>query len=499
MSNTRFTKLQTLDPIYWSGLTKQEHMAYAYGQEPQYIDNRLDKIYEINYGDDNIVSFINKFPAMTIQADEPYKWRLMGAEERNIPLSKASLTKTGNHVSAIDKPGQYNGFFFMWFPERYFEVTTHIAGANPEGVQLRVVEDPVQDGTSWRYKLQNFGSDPDAFVPYDDLVVGSRWKELFGQTEQDRSIRGNGLHFATHFELENTLSMLRKNYDVPGNMIGQKNPPMAMQFMGEDGKVHNSWINKLDWEFYKQFRRDKARLLMYGKSNQLDDGTFNTKGESGNTLRSGFGLYEQMEAGNLMFFNTFSLDMLSSFAMQLSVGKLAEDSRDFVLSTGEWGAMEFHRAATEKAGTIQWLRSDHNFQDGGSTLSEAQIRSYVYVNGIKFTVIVDPMKDNTVMNTIKYKEGLASSYSYDIWDFGTTNGESNIQRVTLADHDEVHRYIPGLRDPYSPGGKGYSGDKGSATMTASSMDGYSVYKAAWLGIMIRNVKRTGRLIPSVLQ
>jgi len=499
MSNNQITPLQIIDPKYWSGLTRDQHLAWAYGKSPQYIDKTLETVYEVNYGDDNLVSFVNKFPVMEIETDDPYRWRLMGAEERNIPLVKASLTSSGSQVASTDQAGIARGFFYMWFPERYFEVTTHIVGENPETYQVRIVEDPVQDGAYWRYKVQNFTSDDSAFLPYDELAVDTRWKELYGQTEQELSERGNGVHHASHFEMENTLSMIRKNYDVPGNMIGAKNPAMGMQFVGADGKVHTKWIDKLGWDFYKQFRRDKARLLMYGKSNKMADGSFGHKGESGNTIRSGFGLYEQMESGNLMYFNTFSLDMLSSFAMQLSVGKIKEDKREFVLSTGEWGALEFHKAAKGTASNISWLRSDHNFKQGGKELDETQIGTYTFVNGIKFHVIIDPMKDNPVLHTKRFKEGLAESYTYDIWDFGTTNGNSNIQRVSLKGNHEVHRYIPGLRDPFTPGGEGYTGDNGAAIMTASSKDGYSVYKAAWLGILIRNVKRTGRLRPNVLR
>ena len=87
MSNNRITPLQILDPKYWSGLTREQHLAWAYGKSPIYIDKTLEKIYEVNYGDDNLVSFVNKFPVKELGADEPYRWRLMGAEERNIPPS----------------------------------------------------------------------------------------------------------------------------------------------------------------------------------------------------------------------------------------------------------------------------------------------------------------------------------------------------------------------------------------------------------------------------
>ena len=112
--------------------------------------------------------------------------------------------------------------------------------------------------------------------------------------------------------------------------------------------------------------------------------------------------------------------------------------------------------------------------------------------------MVDPTKDNPVLHTKKFGKGLAQSFTYDIWDIGTSGGESNIKRVVPKDAQEVFRYIPGLRDPFTPGGTGYNGDSGQAVMTASSTDGYSMYKAAWFGVMIRNIKRTGRLIPNVL-
>jgi len=499
MSNNTISKLQILDPKYWSGLTRQEHLAAIGGKSPQYIDQRMEKIYEINYGSENIVSFMNKFPIQTIDdPEEPYRWRLEGVEERNIPLVKASLSSTGNQVSASDKAGLGLGVFYMWFPERYFDVTTHIVGENPESFQLRIIEEPVADGTLWRYKVQNFTGDNANFVPYEDLVADTRWKELYGMVEGTLSKRGNGVHHSSHFEMENRISMIRKNVEVPGNMIGAKNPVYGMQYM--DGKEKkNAWINKLDWDFFKQFRADKARLLMYGKSNKLSDGTYGHKGESGNTIKAGYGLYEQMASGNVMYYNKFSLKMLTDFALQLCVGKLAEDSRKFLLSTGEYGAAQFHEAAQEKAGSYTgWLRSDHNFKDGGKTLDESQIKKYVFVNGIEFYIMVDPTKDNPVLHTKKFGKGLAQSFTYDIWDIGTSGGESNIKRVVPKDAQEVFRYIPGLRDPFTPGGTGYNGDSGQAVMTASSTDGYSMYKAAWFGVMIRNIKRTGRLIPNVL-
>lgn len=494
----RISKLQIVEPKYWSGLTRENHLGWLGMLEPEFINKVADRIYEVTYGADNIVSFMDQFPVHYLKQDGPYQWHLQGSEERNIPLVNASLVIAGTALTGSDTPGIGRSQFYMWFAERYFEATSVIVGEYPDDYSLRVVEDPVMDGDYYRYTVELVTGNDSLFVPVDDLEEGLRWSEEYGLTEQELSKRGNGVHHMAPFKMENVTSQIRKNYDVPGNMITQgKNKPLAYAFVDQDGKTQTQWIDKLGWDFLVQFRRDKARLLLHGKSNKLADGSYGNKGESGNTIRAGFGLYEQMEGGNILYFNDFDLDMLTTFALDISIGKIPEDKRKFVLSTGERGLHKFHIAASDKASGITWLRSGHNFQNGGATLSEGQMDKFVSVNGIEFNVMLDPMKDDPVRNKIQHPDGgLASSYAYDIWDMGTTNGNPNIMRVAVEDNEEFFRYIPGMRDPYTPGGKGLNSEP---TMTASSVDGYSVYKMFIGGIMLQNPLKTGRLIPNILR
>ena len=493
----KISKLQIVDQKYWGGLTREAHLGWLGMLEPQYVSKVIDRIYEVNYGTDNIVSFMDQFPTHYLDEEGPYRWMLQGSEERNIPLVAATNTNNGA-FGAGDRPGLARSQFFMVFPERYFTATSVIVGEHPDDYSLRVVEDPQEVATGWRYRVELVNGDDNMFVPVDDLAAGTRWSEEYGLVEHELSKRGNEVKHAGPLMMENVTSVIRKNYDVPGNMITKgKNHPLAFAFTDQDGKMQTRWLDKLGWDFMRQFRWDKARLLMHGKSNKLADGQYGNKGESGNTVRSGFGLYEQMDGGNLMYFNKFSLDKLTDFAMDISVAKLKEDSRKFVLSTGEYGAYEFHKAASEKASGFTWLQSGHNFKTAGGkvTLEEGQMLKYVSINGIEFNIIIDPMKDDPVRNKLVHPQGgLASSRTYDIWDFGTTNGKPNIQRVAVKDNEEFFRYIPGMRDPFSPYNK-----PTAPQMAASSVDGYSVYKQYIGGIMLRNPLKTGRIIPSVLR
>lgn len=494
----KISALQIVDQKYWGGLTRESHLGWLGMQEPETISPVMNRLYELNVGSDNIVAFMNNLPVEWINDDVAYRWHLQGSDERSIPLVKATYDEAGSTaITDAHQAGLARGTFYMWFTERYFEATSHIVGNKPELYQLRVLKDPVKVGNYWKYQVQLFTGDDNLWIPASELAANSLWSELFGLVEQELSKRGTGVHHTAPYQMENVTSMIRKNYEVPGNMISKgKNKPLAYAFIDQNGKTQTRWIDKLGWDFYVQFERDKARLQMYGKSNKLSDGSFGHVGESGNVIRAGFGMYEQMEYGNILTYSTFSLDMLTDFAMDMSYGKIPEDKREFILSTGEYGAYQFHKDAVTKASGFTYLQTDVNIKtmDGRLTLDEGQFLNYVAVNGIKFKLMIDPMKDG-YPNTLPHPDGgLASSYIYDIFDVGTTNGVSNIARVSVKDEEEFFGYIPGLRDPFSPYNK-----RSDPRMMATSVDGYAVFKGFIGGVKITNPKKTARIIPAILR
>jgi len=495
----KISKLQTLDPKYWDGLVKEDHLGAIGAQRPELISKTIEKVYKATYGGDDFVSFINQFPKRYIDDDVPYQWMLQGPDERNFALIKATSDAAGStSVTSTDKFGVGYGRFFMWFAERAFPATSVIVGENPDDFALRVVSDPAEYGDgSWQHEVELVTGDSKLFVPFEDLQATS-WSEEYGLVEQTLSKRGNEVTGSSHFMMENVLSMIRKNYEVPGNMlIKGRNKPMAFAFMDSKGNLHKRWVDMIGWNFMIQFRRDIARLLLYGKSNRKDDGSFTNKGESKNTIRAGFGMYEQLEGANEGYFNTFNIDALTEFALDISVGKVPEDDRTFLLSTGEYGAYEFHKGVETKATSITYVRDTSRIstKDGKLMLNGGQFIEYKTVNGLNFKVMIDPTKDNPVRNKKRDKKGrLLSSLVYDLLDFGTNNGESNIQRVALRGDEEMYGYRPGLRDPFSP----YNNRTPQDRIMASSVDGYEVYGAYIGGMQVNNPLKTFKYAPSEL-
>lgn len=499
----QISKLQTVDAKYWKGLTTDTHLGAMHMLEPHLISDVMEQLYKVETGGDDFISFVNQFPKFKVNDDStPYQWLLIGNDEKNIPLVGASMTYAdalaGTYMATTDtyEPGLALGRFYLTFGEKYFKMTSVLVGEHPNDYSLRVVSKPVMAGNKWIYEVELITGDLELFVPVDDLLAGTRWSEEYGQVTQTLSEEGTEVKHASSMRMENTLSMIRKQYEVPGNMIRKGgNAPLVAKFTG-DGKTFVRWIDKLGWDFWKQFRRDQARLLMYGKSNKLADGSFGNKDSNGYEIRSGFGLYEQVAPSHIFKYNNFSLDYLGEVAMGLTFGKVREDARTLVLSTGERGMYQFHKASEDKASAITYLSDPSRLTKlGDGRLGiQGQFVEYAFVNGIKFKLMVDPMLDDRVRNKLMHPlGGLASSYEYNIWDFGTTNGQNNIQRVYLEGDEEVFRYIPGMRDPFTP----YN-NLTTPAATASSKDGYEVFKMFTGGIMVRNPLRTARLIPSIL-
>ena len=490
---------QITDPKYWGKLTRESHLANL-GYTNIQTSKMIERLMDLDIGANNFVNYVESLPAYELDEEGPYRYAMQGIEERNHGLVKATIDAAGTTlITDAHKAGYKGASFYLFYDDDVFGPTSALTSNHPEQFVLRVMGEGVPVGLQTRYQVQLLATaDSELFVPASEVAAGSRWVDRFGLVEQELSVRGNTVSHASHFMLENSTSTIRKNYEVPGNMITKGvNRPLEWDFVGDDGKRFKAWLPKLDYDFNVQFRRDKANLLLYGKATTLGGVPSLIKGESGNTVKAGLGLYEFMNTGNIKYYNNFSIDNLAKFILDITYNMVGEDKRDIVVSTGEYGAYQFHQALMNKAAGYSWLQSGHNFKTEGNKmiLDEGQMVGYNFVNGITIRLIKDKMKDNTIHNMMMHPSGgPVTSYIYDIYDFGTTDRKPNVQKIKVKDYDELFGYIPGMRDPFQP----YN-NLTSPRMMATSKDGYSVFKQWVGGIHVGNPKKTGRYIPSIYQ
>lgn len=487
----------------WAGLTTENNLGALYAEQPLQVSNIIEQIYKVNLGDD-LITYVNKFPTLEIEDDREFQWDLMGADEKSIQLIDAT-DAAGNQLHTLvgAKAGQNGAKFFMTFPEKYFFATHVIVGEKPDLYALRITRDAEQIGSSFRYEVELVTGDRNLFVPVEEIQPGTKWSIDYSLSPQTLSDKGSDFHFTSPFKMANRMSMIRKEHTVPANMINKGNKPNIFFIPDGKGKAEMTWLNYLDWNMWRQFRREKARLLMFGKSNRREDGTYSIIDANGYEVKAGSGLREQIAPSNRHYFNSFNLKTLVDFIYdQLSLAKLPEDQRKFVIGTGEYGFRMVSEAIEGAVGAaaldfnrISQLSGNTGGLTGGMGYRRPQFTKYYDYNGIQFELMHIPEYDDEVRNKIKHPDGgVAESRRLTIMDFGTSSGEPNIQMVRQKGQDEVFKFIPGLRDPWSPNAKGKN-----PQATSSKTDGYELMLADWCGIKVHNPRRLGEFIPAILR
>ena len=488
----------------WSGLTLKNHIGAIYGNQPQLV-SPLTTVLLQNSGMKNLDTTLSKFPEKTLATSDDFIWKLVGSDERNIPLVEARVA--GTAVQSSDTGvGAARGIIELVFDEKYFSKVHVIAGPHPDLYQFRILADPSEESGSYVYKAEVFGGEETLNgVPGSELVGGNRFSIESAYVEDELSTEGADIQFTSPYIMRNSISTLRMEHKVSGAMIDYKVQPVY--FAGIETRdpntnkthVSTTWMQEVYWQFEKACSRIKAKTLMFGKTNRDSNGRFLNKGKSNIEIKAGSGLREQMEVSNTTPYNAFSISMLEDLLYEMSEGKLDFGERKFMLRTGERGAAQFHRAVTKEASgwtSIGFDNTGTNYiQKTSSPLNPNSYRAgfqfteWIAPNNVHVMLEVDPMYDDKVRNKILHPDGgVAESYRYDILYIGSME-EPNIQKVSVQGHEEIRGYKAGIRDPFTGRRGGVMNHmEDSAIMTAM----------CWSGALVKDPSRTATLKPALL-
>ena len=259
-------------------------------------------------------------------------------------------------------------------------------------------------------------------------------------------------------------------------------------------KVMKTWLGKLDWDFRTQFTRQKSYLAIYGLNNKTSQGTYVNKGESGYEIKMGAGLYQQIAPSNIHYMNSWTLSQLEDILLGLSVGKLPQDQRKFVIATGEYGWKRFHSIVQAAGMPFAAFNAGDRISGTGNDLKfGGQYTKVGLINGIEVTLMKMPFLDDPTFNTTQHPDGgLVSSYEMLIMDIGTSNGKPNIERVTVKGmENDAFAYVNGLRSAFTP-----NGSMSAPTQAANLKDGYQVGGMHIRGIKVNNPTKIARVLPN---
>ncbi len=491
-------KFQMTEAKNWTGLTTNNHLGLMFGEQPQLLTKVMNRILAAS-GVNNLETVLSRYPVKRLEDERDFTWKLIGAEERNIPLLYSYVT-AGTPITGSDTGlGADGGFITLVFEERYFTEVNVIVGEKLELYQLQVISES-RGADGWHAQCVLMGDKTDG-MPGSELVAGKRFSKDFSPVEDTMSVKGGEIHFTSPIDMRNNFTTLRMEHKVPGGKLG-KRVMSNIEGVDADGNVKSfsGWMQYVEWQFERQWSQEKARAFMFSRSNRNADGTYYDLGKSGFYIKQGAGIREQMEVSNTEFYNDFSIELLESLLNDLVEGKTDLNDREFLIRTGTRGASLFHKAVTELGkGWVALRGSDHPslINKTSSDLHQNalsagfQFTEWFAPNGVKVKVEVDAMYDDKVRNKILHpKGGVAESYRFDILYMGQqAAGEANIQRVEHTE-GEFRGYSSGFRNPFT----GERNIKYMGTMEDSAT--YTRY--ASLGASVLDPSKTATLLPTIL-
>lgn len=380
----------------------------------------------------------------------------------------------------------------------------YIVGNLNEIYQFRILGDPRMEGTNAVYKVELAGGNT-LGCPAERLLAGERFSKEAAFVEKELSRKVGDLRFSSPVSMRNEWSTIRKQYKVPGSMLNKKlavGIPLTKETNGRYTKtVATMWMHNVEWQFEQEFSEEKNNALAFGRSNRNSNGEYMNFGKSGNPIKTGAGLFEQMEVGNTMYYNTFSIKLIEDALYELSAAKLDMNDRYFLIKTGERGAIQFHKAILQTvSGWTQFTLNGDQLGIVEKTQSNLhsnalaagfQFVEYKAPNGVRVKIDVDPYYDDPVRNKIQHPNGgPAFSYRYDIMYIGTMD-QPNIFKCKIKGQDEFRGYQWGLRNPYT-------GQMGNPYMSFDE-DSAIYHRMATFGICVLDPTRTMSIIPAILQ
>lgn len=495
-------KFQMTEAQSFAGLVTSNQLGLLFGNKPQVLSNSIHKFLS-GSGINNLATVLENYPMETLEDDEDYTWKLKGNDEKNVPISYAYVGSIQSGASAITasdtEVGKAGADFVVVFQEKNFTDVNVIVGEKNEVYQIAVIGDGQNLEDGWHFPVRLMGLSKNTGIPGEELVNGKRFSKDFSPVEDTMSLKGGGITYNSPIDMRNGFTTLRMEEKIPGNMMNKK---VSGTLVGTDvngeSKEFTVWMLYAEWQFDKQWSREKSRAYMFARSNREDNGEYTDLGKSGFYIKQGAGIREQSEVSNIIFSDNPTIKMLESIANDMVEGREDADTVcSFMVRTGRRGASLLNKNATATASG--WVNlttfNPATYQKTSSSLhSNAMKGGFQFVewllpNNVIFKVEVDSMYDDKVRNKILHPNGgVAESYRMDITYIGNES-TPNIVRLGTKMGD-IRGAQSGFRNPWT-------GERDNMNMGYTE-DSATYTRYTSLGACIIDSSRTATILPTMM-
>lgn len=486
MTNNVLNGLQLYRSKWFSDLVDENMLSNALMTRPHEVTTVLSYIFGTyeNSTLDFLTSGIGR--TMTV-ANRQYEWPVMIMHDKAIEIQYA--TWNGSAIASTDTPGINQTPIKIYVKEKWFGPGAILA-FDDRTFMVRVAGEPYQDGENYVYTVYVADGQAESYI-LPSLLTTGKFVSREGSAYEEYSEEADIVNYNTPFKLRNHLTTMRLSYDITGDayssvmVIAQKDP--------KSGKTSYLWSDYQEWVALRQWYNNIDRFLVYSQYNANANGTTDLRGTNGRPVYIGAGLLQQISNANRQNYTKLTADLLEDYLFNLSYNILAKGERKFVALTGEMGMKEFDRILKEKASAYRLIDTKFVTGAGQELTLGGQFTTYKMLNGIELTLKHMPLYDNIVLNrTLHPVSGKPlESYRMTFLDFGSYDGESNIQKVVRKDREMSMWHTAGSVAP----GAGHA--KSKSVLRSNAKDGYSVHFLTEQGIMVKNPTTSGELIMEV--
>lgn len=484
----------------WKGLTRRNHLGSVCNLSPQGTGIMVELL--AAHRGKNLEQFLRQYPVKTFETGEEYTWDIVGSSRRNITLVEARNELGTTVTASTDNVGVATAPFELVFAEDYFADGEVIFGNLNELYPFRILGDGRMEGTNTVYTVELMGGITTG-CPSERLLMGEKFSVGFAPVEQELSREVGDIRFASSSKMRNEFTTIRLKHKIAGNKYNLK---LKFGIPVKDAKtgkkmIHSMWMHYVDYKFEEQWQDYKIMAMYLGTSNRTSEGKYLNFGKSGDVIRMGMGLREQLSAGNTMYYNdpNVILTQLENAVYEISYSSIPISERRVYVRTGERGLALISKKIKEEASG--WISLSNNnpavIKSVKSELHQnalsvgAQFVEWQAPNGVILTFDLDPMKDDPVLNKVESPwGGLASSYEFDIYDMGAMD-QPNIFLAQIKNQPERRGYQCGFTNAFT-------GQMDNPNMSFDE-DACVVHRIGSFGVCVLDPTRTLSLRPAVLQ
>lgn len=396
-----------------------------------------------------------------------YRWTLYGDDYRYLRV-------ISNLEASNTRPGINGQEFKVGLSEGWHEEPDVLMPENNEYL-LEVVGKPINRGNYWEYTLRLQSSDPNAFLPAEELYEGREWRAVSTSVATEENEIFGTTQFGTQLELQSQIGAYAREFSLTDRMIReqiektktsqqikQANSVMggyAFQlFDSMSGKPidKQGFMTYMEAKLMNELEMDCEVMMYFGKASTRSDAT-------GKYIkRTGPGFRELVKDGHEWIHNgSITLEQLENYFISIFLTRVDEGEREITVSTGTLGHRIFDQLISEEvSGFLTLDRYYVNQMADGSGRNDLeygyQFKRFIAKNGVVVNLQSNPLLDDRYYCPRRYPNNniySVDSARMDIMDFGGNSnsmapGQSNMAMIKEAGVDSYY-VVGGAVDPRS--------------------------------------------------